>query len=51
MAEATVSNLIVQITSDQRKFAESADESTNALRKQKQAAKEASKDIKGLKDS
>ena len=51
MAEATVSNLIVQITSDQRKFAEGADESTNALRKQKQAAKEASKDIKGLKDS
>lgn len=51
MADIPVSNLIVSVTSEQSSFASSADSTTNALRKQKQAAKEASKSVKGLKDS
>lgn len=48
MADANVSKLIVSITSESAGLARGADESTNALRKQKEAAKEATKETKNL---
>lgn len=46
MADIRVSNLTVGITSDEAQFAAGADASTNALRRQKQAAKESAKALK-----
>lgn len=50
MADIKVSNLIVSVTSDERQFASAADESTRALQKQKQAAKDGAKGLKDFKD-
>lgn len=49
MADQRISNLIVGITSDEQQFAKGADEATNALRRQKNAAKDAAKETSLLK--
>lgn len=49
MADQKITNLIVGITTDETKFAKGADEATNALRRQKNAAKDAAKETSLLK--